>query len=168
MSDLPLVMQKVFGGDSPEFPLTVGQVAVRAAVVYIVGIGIVRLGKSRLISRATPLDVILGFILGSLLSRGITGHAAISDTLLATAVLVGIHWLFTAVACHWPRIDAIIKGHAYPLMEDGVLQRHNMLQSHVTMDDLLEAVRLHGLDSLADVQRAMKERNGEVSILKRD
>jgi len=66
--------------------------------VYVIGVAIVRLGKSRLIGRSTSLDVILGFILGSLLSRGITGHASISGTAVRSAALVAMHWWFTAVA----------------------------------------------------------------------
>ncbi len=60
--------------------------------MYLAGLVVVRIGKSRLISRTTSLDVILGFILGSLLSRGITGHASISGTIVASAVIVAVHW----------------------------------------------------------------------------
>src|SRR5215212_3593674 len=89
----------IFGGDVPEQPLALHQVAARAVVIYLIGIVIVRLGKSRLISRVTAIDVLLGFILGSLLSRGITGHASISGTALSSADIVFVHWLLTLGAC---------------------------------------------------------------------
>src|SRR5258705_4546048 len=66
----------VFGGDFPDDPIKIHQVIARAVVVYLVGLAIIRIGKSRSIGRITPLDVILGFVLGSLLSRRITGHAS--------------------------------------------------------------------------------------------
>jgi uncharacterized membrane protein YcaP (DUF421 family) len=157
----------IFGGDTPHFPLSPLQVAARAAVVYIVGLAIVRLGKSRLISRATPLDVILGFILGSLLSRGITGHAAMSDTIVASAVLVAIHWLLTFASCRYPSVEKLIKGNAYALVERGRLLDQNMLHSHVSAADLEEAMRLEGLNDIGQVEVAYKERNGEVSIIQR-
>jgi uncharacterized membrane protein YcaP (DUF421 family) len=155
----------VFGGDTPEFPLTACQIAARAFVVYVGGVLIVRLGKSRLISRATPLDVILGFILGSLLSRGITGHAALTDTIFASAVLVAIHWSFTAFACRCSIFDNLIKGNAYPLVERGQQQAENMLRSHVSGADLVEAMHLHGIEELSEVKAAYKERNGEISVI---
>lgn len=55
--------------------LGVGQVALRAAVVYVVTLGMVRLAKKRFISRATAFDVILGIVLESVVSRAITGNA---------------------------------------------------------------------------------------------
>src|SRR3954469_12075897 len=122
ISDL---LAKIFGGDAPHFPLAAGQVVARAAVVYVAGVALVRLGKSRVISRATPLDVILGFILGSLLSRGITGHAAISDTIVASAALITAHWAFTAFACRSAYFDSLIKGHAHALIENGQVRVEN-------------------------------------------
>jgi uncharacterized membrane protein YcaP (DUF421 family) len=93
------LVETAFGGDSPTPDLSLGQIAARAAVVYLVGLAVVRLGKSRLIGRVTAVDVLLGFILGSLLSRGITGHASLSGTTTASAMLVFVHGLVTWFAC---------------------------------------------------------------------
>ena len=82
MSEL---FETIFGGDVPKEPLLLHQCAARAVAVYLIGIAILRIGKSRIISCVTTVDVLLGFILGSLLSRGITGHdhyCALSTSLL--------------------------------------------------------------------------------------
>src|SRR5262245_43342780 len=102
-------LRDVFGGDYPVEPLALHQIAARAAIVYLAGLIVVRIGKSRLISRATSVDVILGFILGSLLSRGITGHASISGSLMASAVIVAVHWGLTAIACRSHRFGTLLK-----------------------------------------------------------
>src|SRR5918995_1339959 len=91
-------MHLAFGGDIPDDPLRLHQVAARALLVFLAGLVIVRIGKSRLISRATSLDVILGFTLGSILSRGITGNASLSATFTASIALVALHWLLTRLA----------------------------------------------------------------------
>jgi uncharacterized membrane protein YcaP (DUF421 family) len=157
----------LFGGDDPVDPLKLHQVAARAAIVFLIGLAIVRLGKSRLIARVTALDVILGFILGSLLSRGITGHASISGTAVASATLVFIHWVLTFVACRWHRLGTIIKGHSFALVKDGNVDERAMLHSHISPHDLEEAVRLKGLESIHEVHLACKERNGEISVIER-
>jgi uncharacterized membrane protein YcaP (DUF421 family) len=160
-------MEHVFGGNRPEYPLSAVQVAARASAIYFAGVAIIRVGKSRLLSRATPLDVILGFILGSLLSRGITGHSSISDTVVASAVLVAVHWGVTGIAYRWPWFENLTKGHSYVLVEHGQLLAANMRQSHVTPEDLSEAMRLQGIRTMAEVECAFKERNGEVSVIRR-
>jgi uncharacterized membrane protein YcaP (DUF421 family) len=159
--------ERIFGGDYPPERLETYQVAARAAVVYLIGLVVVRVGKSRLISRLTALDVILGFILGSLLSRGITGHASISGTAVASAVLVLMHWLFTKLAYHWHAFGTLIKGHVRPLVIDGQLQIDAMQKSNLSEHDVMEELRLHGVDEVSEVARAYKERNGEISVIKR-
>ena len=85
LHQIGVALQFVFGGDYPPpgDGLKFHQAAARAVVVYLAGLAIIRLGKSRSIGRITPLDALLGFVLGSLLGRGITGHASISGTMAA-------------------------------------------------------------------------------------
>ncbi len=165
VQQLGTILQDAFGGDVPIEPLTLYQVAARAAAVYLLGLAIVRIGKSRLISRTTSLDVILGFILGSLLSRGITGHASISGTLLASAVIVAVHWVLTAIACRSHGFGNVFKGNTELLVENGRVLRKAMLHSHLSDHDLIEQLRLRGVDNLHEVRAAFKERNGEISVL---
>jgi uncharacterized membrane protein YcaP (DUF421 family) len=165
---IPELIHYLLGGDTPERSLTMLQVAVRATVVYIVGIVIVRVGKSRLIGRATPLDVILGFILGSVLGRGITGSATVSSTAVATAVLVFLHWLLTWGTVRSHRLGLLIKGVPKLIVEDGQIKKDVMHGSHISEQDLLEALRTHAsTEDPQQIRAAYKERSGDISIILR-
>jgi uncharacterized membrane protein YcaP (DUF421 family) len=155
-----------FGGDMPERPLAFSQVAARAAVVYLLGLLLVRIGKSRFHGRPSAIDVVLGFMLGSLLSRGITGSASVSETLIASSVLVALHWCATAAACRWHFVGTLVKGRAKLVVEDGRLIRANMLSSHISEHDIYEAMRLAAnINDLSLVKAAYKERSGLISIV---
>ncbi len=163
---LGTVLHQIFGGDFPDEPLAVGQVVARAVFVYVVTLLIVRVGKSRIISRATTLDVILGFILGSLISRAVTGKASISGTLAGAIAMVATHWLLTAMACRWHFFGDLMKGNSYLVVKDGQPLATPMRHSHISSHDLIEEMRLAGIAELNEVHEAYKERNGEVSFLK--
>jgi len=158
-------LHNLFGGDFPDDPLKLHQVMARAVVVYLAGIAIIRIGKSRSIGRITPIDVLLGFVLGSLLSRGVTGHASLSGTVGASAALVATHWVLTWIACrsHW--FGDLVKGRAHVVVEDGQPLLASMLQHHLSIHDLEEAMRLKDIDDIKHVRKAYKERSGEVSFL---
>lgn len=166
-SSLSSVLSYVFGGDFPRDPLLLHQVAARAMILYLGGLAIVRLGKSRIITRMSPLDVILGFVLGSLLSRGMTGHASLSGTLIASAAVVGIHWLLSLLACRSHTFGNLIKGHSRRIVQDGQPLLDNMRQHHLSLHDLQEQLRLQGVEDLSQVREAYKERSGDVSVLRR-
>lgn len=164
--DLHELAERFIGGDEPSHPLAWYQVAIRAIVVYLLGLLVVRIGKSRVMCGVTALDVILGFVLGSVLSRGITGHASLSGTFVASAALVAMHWCFTWIACHSHSFGMLIKGGVSLVVENGQPLHENLRQSHLSLHDLEQHLRLKGVESVAQVKRAYKERNGEISVIR--
>ena len=82
----------------------------RAVVVYVVTVLMVRLGKKRFMGQSTAFDVILGIMLGSVVSRAITGNAPFFPALSAAAVLLAMHWLFSALAFRSHLFGEAIKG----------------------------------------------------------
>ncbi len=156
-----------FGGDAPQQSIALYQMAARALLVYFLGVGIVRLGKSRMIGRVTAMDMVLAVILGSVLGRAITGGAALSSTFVACIMMVGAHWVLSRIAIYSHSFGNLVKGHSRLLVEDGKMLLPAMRQSHVSEHDLLEAMHLEGLESLDEVMKAFKERSGEISIIRR-
>lgn len=156
-----------FGGDAPDGQIGLLQIAARGALVYMLGVIIVRIGKGRMIGRATALDVITGFILGSLLSRAITGHASLSETIVASLTLIFVHWMLTYIAVEWHWFGNLFKGHSHRVVVQGQMQVDEMRHSHISEHDLLAAIRLQGARNLAEVEEAWKERSGEISVIRR-
>ncbi|HJT32726.1 MAG TPA: YetF domain-containing protein [Pirellulales bacterium] len=160
------VCDDLIGGDAPHDPMRLTQTAVRAAVVYVLSLALVRYGKSRFISQASAIDVLIVLILGSLLSRGITGSASISTTMVASGVLVLFHFSLTWLACHSHRLGSLIKGNPRVLVEQGAIDWPQMGRSHISQNDLIEALRLRaGTDDLSQIKVAYKERNGAISFI---
>ena len=142
------------------------QMSLRAAIVFVVTLAIVRLGKKRFLGRATAFDVILGIMLGSIVSRAVTGNAPMVPALAAAAVLVLMHWLFSAVALHWPGFGHLIKGRSDLLVQDGRLDAGTMRDAHMTEHDLWEDLRGKSVARLEEVAEARLERSGQLSVIK--
>lgn len=157
----------LFGGDTAHSSLGWGQLAARAAIIYVAGVLLVRVGKSRMLGRASPLDVIVAFILGSMLSRAITGTAAISDTLVATASLVVLHATLTWLACRFHAWGWLVKGSPHVLVQNGQINWAAMHHSHISEADLHEEMRLNAnVTELAAVELAVKERSGQIGVVR--
>jgi uncharacterized membrane protein YcaP (DUF421 family) len=127
---------------------------------------IVRLGKKRFMARATAFDVILGIMLGSLASRAITGNAPFVATIVSTAVLVALHWMFSAAALRSHSFGIAIKGHAEVVIRDGKIEPAVMRKLHLTPSDLWEDLRTRGIDRLEQVKEARLERSGKLSVIR--
>jgi uncharacterized membrane protein YcaP (DUF421 family) len=150
-----------------EDELGVRHMVVRAIVVFAIAVTIVRLGEKRFISENTAFDVILGVMLGSVVSRAITGPSPFVPTHCAAFVLVGLHWLLAALRSS--RFGTLIKGNARVLIRDGSVNWDAMSRSNLSRDGLLGALRLQA--SLSDwekVEEARLERNGEINVVRKD
>ena len=149
--------------------INVAQMALRAAVIYVTTVLMVRLGKKRFMGRSTAFDVILGIMLGSIVSRAITGNAPFFPTLGAALVLVLLHWISSAIAFRSHRFGSQVKGHNRELVRGGEIQWDEMRRAHITEHDLHEAMRNHGkAPDLREVESAHIERNGSISIILRE
>ena len=101
MGEIERILEWAFETGGSSVHINVAQMSLRAAVVYGATVLIVRMGKKRFMSQATAFDVILGIMLGSMVSRAIAGTAPFLPTLAASAALVVVHWLFSAAAARW-------------------------------------------------------------------
>jgi uncharacterized membrane protein YcaP (DUF421 family) len=146
--------------------LTAAQMALRAAVVYAAVVLLVRLGKRRFMGRASAFDVILGIMLGSVASRGITGNAPLGPTLAAAAALLAMHWAASALAVRWHPFGEAVKGRPVVLVREGRIEEAAMRAAHLTERDLHEGLRRHGLTSAERVAEARLERNGDISVVR--
>lgn len=53
------------------------------------------------------------------------------------------------------------------LMKSGILLKENMLDSHVTLDNLLGQLRLKGAHNLSEIDSIVLEPNGKISVIKK-
>jgi uncharacterized membrane protein YcaP (DUF421 family) len=144
------------------------QMALRTIVIYAFSLVIVRLGSKRFLSEATAFDVVVGIMLGSVMSRAINGSAPFFPTLLGGVALVGIHWLLGALAVHASWFGTLVKGSPVLLIKDGEIQREGMRRTGLSNNDLEQALRLRSNQTdPTQVQLAYLERNGGISVIPR-
>ena len=141
------------------------QMAIRAVIVFFVMIIYIRVGGKRAFAEWGALDIVLSVIIGSVLSRAITGNSPFFPTLVAGLVLVALHRLIALIAFHSNTIGPWVKGNPNCLVKDGEFNKKIMQQKQITKHDLEEAMRLNGMISLDEIDSAYLERNGRISII---
>jgi uncharacterized membrane protein YcaP (DUF421 family) len=150
--------------------LTWWQMAVRAFLVYLAAIVLVRIGEKRFLGQYAALDAVLGFMLGSVLSRAISGSAPFFETILGGSLaLILTHWGFSIISFHSDRFGDVVKGSSSILVQDGEIDWDKMQGSHISRKDLFSALRANAnLADLDRVKEARLERSGNISVLKQE
>ena len=153
----------LIGADGEE--IGVLQMILRGVVVLVIGFVLIRVATPRIFSKTTPIDIVVAVIIGSNLSRTMTGGAPFLPVIAATFVLVLLHAAVTRLASYWRPFATLIKGRACVLAEDGEIDWKQMHRCAVGKRDLLAAVRAAGGTDLDEIRLATLERGGEVEVV---
>lgn len=150
--------------------LTIWQMGLRALLVYLAALAMIRLGGGRrLLGQHAAFDVVLGIIFGSILSRAVNGRAPFFETLGAGIVLMGIHMIFSILTFRSHAFGKVVKGTDHLLIKDGQFQEDEMARQWISERDIMASLRTkYKIDDPGRIKEARLERSGEISGVERE
>jgi uncharacterized membrane protein YcaP (DUF421 family) len=143
------------------------QMSIRAVLIFVFGLVLIRLFGRRAFGKQTPLDIILAIVVGSNLSRALTANAPFLPTLAATVAIVLLFWLSSNLSARWRSFSRLVKGDPIWLIRDGEPDGKKMKRAGISEGDIAEAARESGLAGLGGVDEAVLERSGKISTIGR-
>jgi uncharacterized membrane protein YcaP (DUF421 family) len=142
--------------------------ALRTIIIYAGTLALIRVGSVRFLAQATAFDVIVGIMLGSVMSRAINSSAPLLPTLLTGAVFIGLHRLLNVLAFRTNWLGSVVKGNPVLLIEDGEVQQQGMRKTGLSTRDLEQALREQAQETdPSKIKLAYMERDGSVSVIPR-
>ncbi len=142
------------------------QECLRAVLIFGYGLILVRVAGRRVFGKWAALDIIVSIMVGSNLSRAITGGAPLVGTLAATALLMGLHWILAQGAARLRPVSRILEGDPITLAGNGALDIAKLRRDAISDADLSEALRQAGVETAAQTRLIVLEPSGKITILK--
>jgi uncharacterized membrane protein YcaP (DUF421 family) len=161
-------LETIFGGMKD---LTLGQECARAALIFCYGLAMLRLSGRRTFAHMSAIDLVISIIVGSNLSRAMTGGVPFWGTLASVIVLVVLHLMLAFAVARSPRLARWVEGDPVILSRDGTILEGARLDAKISFGDLDESLREKGLDGLAEIGKTRKlvlEPSGKISVIKKE
>ncbi|MEI6001492.1 DUF421 domain-containing protein [Paraburkholderia bengalensis] len=148
--------------------LTASQTAMRAVAVFFAALVFIRISGRRSFGQRSPFDYVVAILLGATLSRVIIGASPVVPTLAASLVIVLVHRALAWCCVRSPWLESLVVGTEREVYRDGQFDSAQMSAALITRTDVFEAARrdFHARD-LSDVQAAILERNGQMSLIRK-
>lgn len=137
----------------------------RAFVVFTFGLILLRLSGRRTFARWSALDIIVSVIMGSSLSRTLTGSAPLGGTLLAMVLIAVLHWVLARAASRSQRFAHLVEGQAAILGRSGAIFPREMQRYNISETDMNEALRKEGLEDAGRTRQVTLEPSGTITVL---
>lgn len=144
-------------------------VPLRGIVAFAILFLLTRLEGKKLISQLTYFDFVVGITIGSIAAAATTDVDTLEmvPSMLGQFVWAAGAWVLGWAAVHSLRWNKVIQGEPTVLVQNGKILEQNMRKLRYTIDDLRMQLRQKGAFNLSDVEFAILEPDGTLSVLKK-
>lgn len=137
--------------------------------MYVAILVIFRLMGKREIGELNVLDLVVFIMIGEMAVVAIENHSEpVVNTLLPMVVLLGIQIALALFSLRSSRIRKLIDGKPSILINKGKIDEKEMRRQRYNFDDLLMQLRSKDIDNIADVEFAILETSGQLSVVKKN
>ncbi|MCR2820515.1 DUF421 domain-containing protein [Lederbergia panacisoli] len=143
-------------------------IILRTILLYAVILVIFRVMGKREIGELSVLDLVVFIMLGEMAVIAIEQHKdPILHTIIPMAVLMLIQMLMAFLSLKSRKFRKILDGKPSLIIKNGKIDENMMKKLRYNFDDLLMQLRTKDITNIADVEFAILETSGELSIIKK-
>ena len=142
-------------------------ICIRTLLIYVALLIAFRImGKAEL-SKVSTFQMVVLFMIAELAAIPIDSpSASIINGITAIFTLLFLEVLFSFLSIKSNRLKQLINGKPTILINNGKINVKEMRRLRISIDDLLEQLRIEDCPSISDVAYAVMEPNGELSVIK--
>ena len=143
-------------------------VFIRTLILYLLIMAGLRLMGKRQIGQLEPSELVLTMMLSDLATVPMQDMGIpLLFGILPILTLLSLSLLLSQLSLKSIPFRELVCGRPSILIQNGIVQQRAMRENRYTADELLEQLRIQGVSRIEDVQYAILENSGQLSVLPR-
>lgn len=139
--------------------------AIRTVIIYIVLIAAMRVMGRRQLGELQPIELVVTLLISDLASVPMQESGIpLFSGLIPIFVLVAAEILLSAWMLKSPRFSSLVSGRPLLLVHNGKLDQAMLKKLRMSVEDLSESLRKQNIFDLRDIQTAIAETNGTITV----
>jgi uncharacterized membrane protein YcaP (DUF421 family) len=145
------------------------QIILRSVAVYVFIILAIRLFGKKELAQLSIIDLVFILLISNSVQNAMVGpNTSLQGGLLAALALFVVNFALKKLSYKNTKINELLQGKAVMLIYKGHVQDEHLKNAGITVNELLAAVREHGVETIQDVDLAMLEVDGNISVISDD
>ena len=145
------------------------RVVVVGICTYAALVVLLRSTGKRTLAKLNAFDFVVTVALGSTLATVLlTSTVSLTEGVTALALLTGLQYAVAWTSVRWQPVRRAVRSEPTMLVYQGTLLRDAMRRERVTDSEVLQALRMQGASSLAEVQTLILESDGSFASVAAD
>ena len=143
-------------------------IVLRAAATFALLYVITRVIGRRELGEMEPFDLILLVVVGDLIQQGVTqSDYSLTGAALAVTTMAILTVALSYLSFRFKRLRPVLEGEPIVLVHDGRPIERNLRRERITIEELEAEARMQQITRLDDVEVAVLETSGKISIIPR-
>ena len=145
------------------------QIVLRCIAVYFFVIIAIRVFGKKELAQLSVIDLVFILLISNSVQNAMVGpDTTLWGGLIAALSLFVINYLLKQLLYRNKRASELFQGKAMILVYKGQLNDESLKRTEITYEELMAAVREHGIEELRHVDLAVLEVDGNISVVSND
>ncbi len=134
--------------------------------VYFFLILAIRLFGKKELAQLSVFDLVFILLISNVVQNAMTGpDTSLSGGIVGAASLFVVNYILKFLEFRFPLFGKAIQGEALILIFKGKVNNTNLRKAKISMEEMMETIREHGITTIAEVDLAVLEVDGNISVL---
>jgi uncharacterized membrane protein YcaP (DUF421 family) len=149
-------------------PIGFDEKVVRAILIYAFLIVAIRVVGRRELGQFNTLDLVVILLVANAVQNGIIGNdLSVTGAFIGAGALFVVNELFNRVTFVFPWAERVFEGEPVYLITNGMPEQRRLFRAGISLSELRAIARRQGFLDLGEVETAILETNGVVSMFRK-
>ena len=145
------------------------QIILSSVAIYFFIILAIRLFGKKELAQLSVYDLVFILLISNAVQNAMVGpDSTLLGGLVAATSLFLVNYIIKQLQFRFPIFGKAIQGEALMLVFKGEILSSHLKTARITKDELMEVIREHGVASVSEVDLAVLEVDGNISVLSTD
>lgn len=152
-----------------DLQLSVGEKVLRALLIYVFLVLVLRVVGKRELGQANTLDLVVLLLVANAVQNGIIGNdLTVTGAAIGALTLFAVNEVFTRAAYGSSLVSGLLEGSPSTLIANGKPVPRTLRREGISLPELRAIARRQGFGDLGEVHTAILETNGIVTMFRQD
>ncbi len=141
-------------------------IALKSIAVYVFIVAAIRVFGKKEFAQLSVVDVVFILLISNSVQTAMVGDdTSLSGGLVAALALFAMNYVFKRISLGSESISKVIDGEPIMLIYNGEVRPNALKEASISLEQLKAVVREHGVEEISDVNLAIFEVDGNISVL---
>ena len=141
-------------------------IALKSIAVYVFIVAAIRVFGKKEFAQLSVVDVVFILLISNSVQTAMVGDdTSLSGGLVAALALFAMNYVFKRISLGSESMSKVIDGEPVMLIYNGEVRPNALKEASISLEQLKAVVREHGVEEISDVNLAIFEVDGNISVL---